>query len=173
MKRCLNIGCGLKPTPSTPEEQWINLDKRALPDVDVVCDVRNGLPFDAESIDTIFVDNVLEHLDSEKAIFLLNEIGRVLVPHGTVTIIVPHALSQGAYQDPTHKSFWVPRSALYWSDAYTPYGGRAIGITADLVKAEEPIISGDMATEAFIIFHMKRLVVRPIFSEACNLQGPV
>jgi hypothetical protein len=93
---------------------------------------------------------VIEHCVSEDAIFLINELGRVLKRGGLVRVIVPHALSAGATQDPTHVSFWTPRSFIYWSQIGTPYGGRAVGITANLVAVDGPVVKGDMETEAFI-----------------------
>ena len=148
----LNLGCGDKPL-----QGWTNVDIRDLPGVDIVYDLRRlPWPFDSGDVDEILMDNVLEHLASRDAIRVLNEIGRVLKLGGQATIIVPHALSQGAYQDPTHVSFWVPRSALYWNQQQTPFGGKAVGITADLMPLVEPEISGDMRTEAFITFRVYR-----------------
>lgn len=161
-RHCLNIGCGDKPRARQPLDTWVNLDGRELPGVDVVRDLRRGLPFSDACFDHILCDNVLEHFVSEDAIFLLNEIGRVLRPLGTAEIVVPNVLKgEGAYQDPTHRSFWTPRSVMYWSDAITPYGGRAIGITADLVPYPDPQtgiqIGGDESgTEVFIRFLVQK-----------------
>jgi len=150
MRRCLNIGCGTKPIASTAEEEWINLDIRPLPGVDVVRDIRYGLPFADAVFDELLCDNNLEHLASPDAIRLINEMGRILIVGGIVRIIVPHGESACQWQDPTHVSAWVPRSFQYWSQTGTPYGGLAVGITANLVVIAGPMVSGDMDTEAFI-----------------------
>lgn len=149
----LNIGCGTK---HIREEgwHWINTDIRKDVGADVVVDLTARWPWPECHFDRVYADNVLEHFDSRGAIHVLNEIGRVLKPSGTATIIVPHAMSQGAYQDPTHKSFWVPRSALYWSSKYTPHGGPAVGITAELAMSQQPVVYGDPATEQFIRFEV-------------------
>lgn len=156
MKSGLNIGCGSKLQISTEEMSWINLDLTSSPGV-VGRDIRRGMPFNDEMFHYVLCDNVLEHFVSEDAIFLINEIGRVLRYGGEATIIVPHKDSQGAVQDPTHKSLWVPRSCLYWNQVDTPYGGKAVGITANLVRRAEPVVYGDMGSEAFIRFEVTRI----------------
>jgi len=146
-KKRVNLGCGTKPMVG-----WMNIDWRPNPGVDIVHDLRQGIPMDDDSIDEIYADNFLEHLLSDDAINLLNEIGRVLKVGGIATIIVPHAHSQGAFQDPTHKSFWVPNSGLYWNQEDTPAGGLTVGITANLMPLKSPEVYGQMAGEAFIKF---------------------
>ena len=159
MKRCLNIGCGDKPCISFPEFAWTNLDIIPRPLCQVVRDVRRGLPFQDGSFEFVYMDNVLEHFSSEDAVFLINEVDRVLVEGGEAEIIVPHAHSQGAFQDPTHRSFWVPRSVIYWCQGRSKYGGRFVGITAHLVEMSTEIF-GNMDTEAFIRFKVQKLQCR-------------
>lgn len=158
-RRCLNLGCGDRPKTSTHEETWTNVDIQALPGVDVVRDLRRGLPFGDASFDHVWADNVLEHFHTDDVIFILNEIGRVLREHGTAEIVVPHGQSQGAVQDPTHKSFFVPRSVLYWNQMMSKCGGRFVGITANLVPLNPGDVEtfGDMTTEAFIRFKLTKL----------------
>ena len=153
--RALNIGCGDRPR-AAEDVRWENLDQSERVGVDVVRDIRRGLPFEDESFDHVLMDNVLEHLVSEDAIFVLNEIGRVLRPGGTAEIIVPHANSQGAHQDPTHRSYWVPRSVIYWNQSMSAYGGCFVGIPANLMPVGEPEVYGDMNTEAFIRFKVRK-----------------
>jgi ubiquinone/menaquinone biosynthesis C-methylase UbiE len=150
--RALNLGCGtkLKLPGEDGYSEWINADVRGDVGADTVCDFTIGLPFPSEYFDHVLADNVLEHFRSEDSIALINEIDRVLVSAGTLLVIVPHFGSQGAVQDPTHKSFWAPRTFLYLNQCQTPFGGRSIGITANFVAIEGPTISGDMDTEAFI-----------------------
>jgi SAM-dependent methyltransferase len=151
----LNLGCGTKHRVGDAGWEWLNVDVRSDVGADVVLDLTGPWPKEWDSLfDWVYADNFLEHMDSHQAIHVLNEIGRVLKPGGRATIIVPHAMSQGAYQDPTHRSFWVPRSALYWSSKYTPHGGPAVGITAELAMSRQPEVYGDTATEQFILFEM-------------------
>lgn len=149
--RALNLGCGTKLKLDGEEGfEWVNADVRDDVGADLVCDFAIGLPFPEGYFDRVLADNVLEHFSSGDAIALINEIDRVLKIGGVAIIIVPHFQSQGAVQDPTHKSFWAPRTFLYLNQEQTPYGGRAIGITANLVAVDRPSVYGDMDTEAFI-----------------------
>jgi ubiquinone/menaquinone biosynthesis C-methylase UbiE len=117
----------------------VNLDCRPLPGVDVVRDLRRGIPFDDDSFDEILIDNVLEHFDVDDARFLIDEMYRVLRPGGKAVVIVPHARSDEAVQDPTHRSFYVAASARHWNQCEMPHGGLAVGIAADFwpYKVEE------------------------------------
>jgi SAM-dependent methyltransferase len=117
MKHGINIGCGGRLVPSSETFQWTHLDERALPGVDVVRDLRRGIPFNDSTFDELVADNVLEHFAGDDAIFLINEIHRVLKPGGLATIIVPHRDDPCAVLDPTHKSFYVAESSLYWTAA--------------------------------------------------------
>lgn len=53
----------------------------------------------------------LERLDGFYAFFA--ELHRVLEPGATAHVLVPHAWSQGAMQDPTHHRYLVPESFTY------------------------------------------------------------
>jgi hypothetical protein len=47
----------------------------------------------------------------------MSEAFRVLKPGGTFDIDVPSTNGMGAFQDPTHKSFWNVNSFLYYNEA--------------------------------------------------------
>jgi SAM-dependent methyltransferase len=93
--RRLNLGCG-----TDIRAGWVNLDRAALPGVDVVHDLDVlPLPFADGAFAHICAKDVLEHVDY---IPLLREIHRVLRPNGTLEIQVPHFTSADNYIDPTH-----------------------------------------------------------------------
>jgi len=160
---CLNIGCGDQPRSSEGMDRWLNLNLTPGPGVDVVRDIRRGLPFNDETFDHVLLDNVLEHFVSEDVIFIINEIDRVLKVGGLAEIIVPHAHALGAIHDPTHKSLFVARSALYWNQIQSKYGGRFVGITANLVARNEQDIAtfGDPESELFIRFLLTKIPYTP------------
>jgi SAM-dependent methyltransferase len=92
----LNLGCG-----TDIRTGWVNLDRAALPGVDVVHDLGSlPLPFPSEAFERICAKDVIEHLDY---IPLLRELHRILRPGGTLEIQVPHFTSAGNYIDPTHR----------------------------------------------------------------------
>ena len=83
---CVNLGCG-----QSPLEGWVNVDIARGPRVDVVWDLRRGLPFADESCAAIFSEHVIEHLSKEDAERLLGECRRVLQRGGALRLSTPDA----------------------------------------------------------------------------------
>ena len=121
MIRKLNLGCGHVALPA--EEGWTNLDCNDWPHADVVSHVP-PIPLDDESYDHILASHFIEHVPTDKKIDLFNECWRVLKKGGDMLVYVPYARSDWAIADPTHVSFWVPQSFLYFTEqmAYLRYG---------------------------------------------------
>jgi predicted SAM-dependent methyltransferase len=82
----VNVGCGHHPL-----EGWINLDRARGPNVDVVWDVRRGLPFPAESCSAIVSEHLIEHLEKTAAERFLRECWRVLGRAGVLRLSTPDA----------------------------------------------------------------------------------
>ena len=81
----LHIGCG-----QNIFSGWINIDIEANnPGVDLICDIRNELPFDDGSCSLIYNEHVLEHLTVEEGLFFLKECRRVLQPGGVLRVAMP------------------------------------------------------------------------------------
>ncbi len=82
----IDIGCG------TPEQKYpgcIGLDINPRNHPDIVHDCNDPLPFDDASVEFINSDNSLEHV--LRPYDLLCEMYRVLVPGGTVRLVLPNA----------------------------------------------------------------------------------
>lgn len=79
----LHLGCGQAPIPG-----WLNVDVQALPGVDRVLDVRDGLPF--ENVASIFGEHFLEHLELEEGLACLAECRRVLADDGVLRLSTPN-----------------------------------------------------------------------------------
>lgn len=108
----LNLGCG-----TAKLEGYVNIDYREDLEPDLVCDVIKGLPYEDSSVDLVRAHDFLEHIPIGKTIDVMNEIWRVLKPGGIFRSLTPDAeYGQGAYQDPTHVSFWVENSWYYYTD---------------------------------------------------------
>ena len=82
----VNIGCGPNPLPG-----WVNLDAARGDKIDVVWDLRRGLPLPDESCAAIFGEHVIEHIPQAGAERLLRECHRVLRPGGVVRLSTPDA----------------------------------------------------------------------------------
>lgn len=83
---CINIGCG----PNCLSG-WINVDMARNEGLDIVWDLRNGLPFPSESCTAVFGEHVIEHITKEDAFNLLKECHRVLQKGGVIRLSTPDA----------------------------------------------------------------------------------
>jgi hypothetical protein len=111
----LNICCG-----SDQPAGWINVDSR--PAAPIRADLEKTWPWPDNSIGVIRAMDALEHLADP--VHTMTEIYRVLVPGGWLLTSTPSTDGRGAWQDPTHRSFWNANSWWYWtSSRYADYVG--------------------------------------------------
>lgn len=96
---------------------FINVDIVPAPGVEVA-DLTKPWPWPDSSVDYVWASHVIEHLPDK--IFTMNELWRILKPGAKADIAVPTTDGPGAWQDPTHVSFWNRRSFLYY-EAGSPY----------------------------------------------------
>ena len=83
---------------------------------DVQYDLNKGIPAQDNSLGIIRAHDILEHLQNPVAI--MNECYRTLAPGGWLNISVPSTDGRGAFQDPTHISFWNANSFWYYTDNF-------------------------------------------------------
>lgn len=81
------------------------------------CDLNNDFPFPDSSIYCIRAFDIIEHLSDK--MHTMSEIHRVLRPGGYALIRVPSTDGRGAFQDPTHVSYWNLNSFWYYTDRKT------------------------------------------------------
>jgi len=86
-----------------------------LKDADIMCDLNGRWPYADSSVGVIRSFDVFEHLLDP--IHTMKELQRVLAPGGWAFIQVPSTDGRGAFQDPTHKSFWNINSFKYYTEA--------------------------------------------------------
>lgn len=105
-------------------KEFIPVDQ-ALPDglVGVKADVFNFLAAQPDSsIGVIRACDFLEHVPSTEMPALLNLVWKKLVPGGWLLSATPAVsgpngeVGRGAFQDPTHVSFWTPNNFWYYTD---------------------------------------------------------
>jgi len=110
----IDLGCGIwKP------QGFIGVDISPSPNVDVVANLNRRFPFSDNSADIIRAYDVVEHLDNR--IHTMNELWRISKPNALIDILVPSTDGRGAFQDPTHVSFWNLNSFVYYSIEYPLY----------------------------------------------------
>ena len=106
----IELGCGQK-----SKQGRITVDKADLPNVDIVADMENGLPFlPDDSVDEIHCRSVLEHIQNFED--LIREIVRVLKKSGKAHVFVPHFSNPFYYSDYTHKRFFGLYTFYYFVD---------------------------------------------------------
>jgi O-antigen biosynthesis protein len=103
----VDIGGGLNPRPGC-----VTLD---LEDADIVCDLAQGIPLEDNSVGVLNASHILEHLPNPLS--SMREIYRVLADGGWAFIEVPSTDGRGAWQDPTHISYWNENSFLYYTNS--------------------------------------------------------
>lgn len=85
-----------------------------LPGCDLQADLDKKWPFKDNSVGVIRAQDFVEHI--KDPIHFMNEAYRVLAPGGFLMIDVPSTDGRGAFQDPTHISFWNSNSFWYYTN---------------------------------------------------------
>jgi O-antigen biosynthesis protein len=105
--RCLELGGRLN-----AKEGFETVDLR---DANIIANLDERWPFEDNSVGCVRAFDVFEHL--KNPIHTIMELYRVLAPGGYALIQVPSTDGRGAFQDPTHVSFWNENSFAYYTDA--------------------------------------------------------
>lgn len=85
-----------------------------LMDANINCDLNNGIPLADNSVGVLNASNLIEHLHDR--VKTMSEIHRVVADGGWVMIDVPSTDGRGAFQDPSHASYWNVNSFYYYTD---------------------------------------------------------
>ncbi len=111
----IDLGCADK-----CPEGYIGIDISKSSGADIIHNCEKGLKFiRSDSLSEVRAWDFLEHIHPDRIVFLMNEIWRVLRPGGLLRFKVPDTeKGQGAFQDVTHKTFFVRNSFLYYSNSY-------------------------------------------------------
>jgi glycosyltransferase involved in cell wall biosynthesis len=105
----IDLGGGLNPYK---DYKTVDITESA----DFQYDLNEGIPLPDNSVGVINASHILEHL--KDPIKSMSEIHRVLCHGGWAFIEIPSTDGRGAFQDPTHVSFWNENSFLYYTDKY-------------------------------------------------------
>jgi SAM-dependent methyltransferase len=100
----LNWGCG-----NDIRDGWINADVKDMPGVDVVGDIRDGLPLEDGSLDYVVSIHALPMISYPDLVPVLEELRRVLAPGGTLRLALPD-VEKGidAYRRGDRSHFLIP-----------------------------------------------------------------
>jgi len=99
---------------------WDNFTTVDLLEADLIFDLNENWLLKDNSVGVLRASNIFEHL--KDPVHAMNEAFRVLAPGGFLFLEVPSTDGRGAYQDPTHVSFWNQNSIWYYTDKnYSKY----------------------------------------------------
>lgn len=93
-----------------PEYKVLDLNEPA----DIICDLNKEWPLEDNSVGVLKAHHIFEHL--KDPIHTMNEAYRVLAPGGWLFVEVPSTDGRGAFQDPSHVSFWNENSFWYYTN---------------------------------------------------------
>lgn len=106
----LHLGSGLQ-----RREGFYNVDRVALPGVDIVADLNEPLAaLPGNCVTEVYSRHVLEHV--QQFLSLLAELHRVARSEARLDFIVPHFSNPRFYSDPTHVRFFGLYSFYYFCD---------------------------------------------------------
>ena len=88
-----------------------------LANADITANLDEAWPIESGSVGVFRAHDALEHL--RNPIHVMKEAYRCLAPNGWFLILVPSTDGRGAFQDPTHVSFWNSNSFWYYTKAET------------------------------------------------------
>ncbi len=104
----LDLGCGQR-----PRSDFYTVDNLEVDGVDLVADLNKPLDLLPDNCtEYIYSHHVFEHVHEFLA--LMREIHRIILPGGTIEIVVPHFSNVYSYSDPTHVRFFSLYSMYYF-----------------------------------------------------------
>lgn len=135
-------------------EGYISIDKE---NGDIYADLDQGIPLPDNSVGLVRAVDALEHIKDKQHI--MAEIHRVLIPGGMLLCQTPSTDGRGAWQDPTHVSFWNENSFWYWTrKEFMQY------IRNDKVKFRESYLNSVFLSDwhrnyniPYVIFHGEKV----------------
>lgn len=108
----LNLGCS-----DAHMDGWLNVD--ICEPCDRVADLSGRWPWVDSTVEAIKAWDIFEHLPDKRR--TMNEAHRVLKPGGQLDLFIPTTDGRGAFQDPTHKSFWTPNDLFYFCEEFVEW----------------------------------------------------
>ncbi len=181
MEKKLHLGCGRTILPD-----WINLDFVEGPGVDVIANLDKcediPLPFEDNSIDTIYGSHLLEHI--RNPLPLMQELHRIAKPNAKAEFRLPYGSSDDAFEDPTHVRQYFLNSFGYFSQPFywrADYGYRGDWITESTILLVNKALCNDLSDQELFqrIKHERNIVsemvvtikaIKPIRAASKNLQ---
>jgi hypothetical protein len=166
----LDIACGQR-----KQNGYIGIDRAAIEGVDIVHDLTvYPWPVATGSVQAAYCSHYIEHIplteimvDGRRQDALLaffDELYRILIPGGQVTIIAPYYASMRCWQDPTHRRAISEATFLYANKGWREMNGLDhYDVRADFDFAYSYILDGSVAARneearAFWMRHYQNVI---------------
>ena len=131
----IDLGCGRK----LYGKGWTGIDKSKYSAAKYKIDfTKTSLPFPDETVDEIRSEHTFEHINGVDLIFLMNECWRVMKWGTRLWIYVPEVWCDLAWQDPTHKNYFVESSFKFFCGDYLIKHKLDYGIKCIFYEFQEP-----------------------------------
>lgn len=104
----LNLGCG-----KDYRRGFVNCDISKEVNPDKIVDLEKKLPFENDSIEEIYAEMIIEHIENLEQLF--NEFFRVCQNNAKIVVRVPFFSSYHNYTDPTHKRGFNHRTLDFYN----------------------------------------------------------
>lgn len=110
----VDLGCG-----TNKQIGFIGVDRFPLADVDIVADIDRGLPFDDDSVDTVFASHSLEHVLNLTG--ALKEIYRICKHGAQICIVAPYSEQKLNISNPFHLHCFNEHTPRFWTNSKTTF----------------------------------------------------
>lgn len=90
-----------------------NYESMDLKNADIICDLNDKWELENETVGVFRAHDAIEHL--KNPIHTMKEAYRCLAPNGWFLTMTPSTDGRGAFQDPTHVSYWNSNSFWYYT----------------------------------------------------------
>ena len=127
----LNLGCC-----DSHLKGFLNVD--ICEPADVIADLTQRWPWDDSTVEQIAAWDVFEHLKDK--LHTMNECHRVMKTGAKLDLFIPTTDGRGAFQDPTHVSFWTPNDLFYFCEEYAEWQ-RFHAVQPERFKAHFRVVS--------------------------------
>jgi len=150
----IDLGCG-----KMKKDGYIGIDRVQTGAVDLVHDLATGIPLADDTVSAVYSNHCLEHLPD--TVFIMQEIYRVCQHGAVVELRVPYAKSDGAFKDPTHKTFYTEKTFEYFAGDNDRFD-YALGVRFTITRVSY-IYSGPFRVMArfvpgVVLFPLRRLL---------------
>ncbi|MCJ7508023.1 MAG: glycosyltransferase, partial [candidate division Zixibacteria bacterium] len=151
---------------------FLNVDIRDIPGVDIKANLRGKLPFEDNSVLEIFSSGTIEHFNLREIPFILKEFHRILLPGGAVVVCVPN-LNEITRKYAQGLIDFKILNQYFYGDQANPFDlHKAVFDKDNLKQILKSAGFVDIVSEPFDIkFHIPELMLKVIAMKPGGLSG--